>query len=244
MHAYEAPDDMIPALTTGQMIEVDRLMSEVYGVDLVRMMENAGRHLAELARTRFLGGDAAGKTVVVLAGTGGNGGGGLVAARRLHGWGANVIVALSSERALFHNVSAAQLAILDKHDVPVVKEADLPAAPDVIIDALIGYSLRGDPRGTAAELIRWCNSRPVQVLSLDLPSGVDGTKGPSSLCIRAVATMTLALPKIGLYDDAATPLVGELYLADIGVPPALYKAEHLDLDLGPLFRRADILRLV
>jgi NAD(P)H-hydrate epimerase len=240
---FLAPDDMIPALTTGQMIEVDRLMTEEFGVDLVRMMESAGRHLAELARTRFLDGDATGRTVVVLAGAGGNGGGGLVAARRLHAWGANVVVALSSERALFHAVPAAQLAILDKHGVPVVKEPELPAAPDLVIDALIGYSLRGDPRGTAAELIRWTNARPAQVLSLDLPSGVDGAKGPSALCVRANATMTLALPKVGLYHDDAGPLVGELYLADIGVPPALYAAEHLDLDLGPLFHKADLLRL-
>lgn len=47
----------IPALTTAQMVEVDRAMIEDYGIDLAQMMENAGRNLAHLARERFLNGD-------------------------------------------------------------------------------------------------------------------------------------------------------------------------------------------
>ena len=64
--------DDIPYLSTEQMVEVDRAMIEDFGIDLVRMMENAGCNLAHLARERFLDGDPRGKTVVVLAGTGGN----------------------------------------------------------------------------------------------------------------------------------------------------------------------------
>ena len=62
----------IPYLTTQQMIEVDRLMVDVFGIQLVQMMENAGRHLAVLARDRFLEGDPINKRVIVLAGSGGN----------------------------------------------------------------------------------------------------------------------------------------------------------------------------
>jgi len=43
----------IPYLTTGQMIEVDRAMIEDYHIELIQMMENAGRHFAHLARSRF-----------------------------------------------------------------------------------------------------------------------------------------------------------------------------------------------
>src|SRR5918994_3352796 len=78
----------IPYLTTEQMIEVDRVMIEDFGIELVQMMENAGRALAHLARTRFLGGEPLDKQVTVVAGTGGNGGGALVCARRGHKWGA------------------------------------------------------------------------------------------------------------------------------------------------------------
>ncbi|MEO0603194.1 MAG: NAD(P)H-hydrate epimerase, partial [Myxococcota bacterium] len=90
-------DATLPWLTTDQMREVDRLMIEVFHIELVQMMENAGRGLARVARQRFLDGDPTGRRVVVLAGPGGNGGGALVAARRLHGWGAHVEIALSAD---------------------------------------------------------------------------------------------------------------------------------------------------
>jgi NAD(P)H-hydrate epimerase len=74
----------MPYLTTEQMREIDRLMIEGYHIELIQMMENAGRNLVHLARKRFLGGDPRDKNVVVIAGRGGNGGGGLVTARHLH----------------------------------------------------------------------------------------------------------------------------------------------------------------
>ena len=67
-------------ITTDQMREVDRAMMEDYGIDLAKMMENTGRELAHLARSRFLGGNPKRKRVAVLAGTEGSGGGGLMCA--------------------------------------------------------------------------------------------------------------------------------------------------------------------
>ena len=61
--------------------------------------------------------------------------------------------------------------------------------------------------------------------------------------IRATATMTLALPKTGLATEAARDVVGELYLADIGVPPSLYAGPSLNLNVGVLFAGADVIRL-
>jgi NAD(P)H-hydrate epimerase len=84
--------DDLPYLTVPQMIEVDRAMVEDFRIDLVRMMENAGRTLAHLGRVRFFEGDPRRRKAVVLAGTGGNGGGALVCARRLHAWGAEKYV--------------------------------------------------------------------------------------------------------------------------------------------------------
>jgi len=76
-----------PYVTTPQMVEVDRAMIEDFKIELIQMMENAGRNLAHLTRIRFLDGYPQGRRVIVLAGGGGNGGGALVAARRLHNWG-------------------------------------------------------------------------------------------------------------------------------------------------------------
>ncbi len=109
---------------------------------------------------------------------------------------------------------------------------------------LMALSSRGAPHGAAADLIRWANAQAVSVLALDVSSGVDGTSGTIfDPAIRATATMTLALPKAGLRIPAARALVGELYLADISVPPSLYGEPALSLHVGSLFAESEILRL-
>ena len=80
------------------------------------------------------------------------------------------------------------------------------------------------------------------MLALDIPSGLDGDSGAASEpTIRAMATLTLALPKAGLLQPAARPWVGTLYVADISVPEVVYR--RLVLSVGPLFAQADIVRI-
>lgn len=234
----------VPYLTTEQMIEVDRAMIEDFEIDLVRMMENAGRSLAHLARDRFFEGDPRGKSVVVLAGTGGNGGGALVAARRLHGYGAEVQVVAARRSKQMRAVPGQQLSIVERLGVPVLIGKTPEIVPDLVIDGLIGYSLKGAPKGISAELIRWANASLAPILSLDAPSGLDTTTGTVfDPVIRATATMTLALPKQGLRIRGVTKVVGELYLADISVPPGLYARDPLNLEVGPIFAKSDVIRL-
>ncbi len=236
----------VPSVDAAQMAEVDRALVEDYGILLVQMMEHAGRHLAHLARARFLAGDARGRRVVVLAGKGGNGGGALVAARRLAGWGAEVSIAIATEDDAFVPAARLQLGIARRLDLTVVRAADLDllSRPDLIIDGVIGYSLHGAPRGDAARLIASAAEAPAPILALDVPSGLDATTGvPGDPVIEAAATMTLALPKRGLVVDTARRCVGELYLADIGVPPALYARSPLRLVVPPVFATADLVRL-
>lgn len=236
----------IPYVSTEQMREVDRAMIEDYHIELIQMMENAGRNLAHLARTRFFGGDPRGRTIVVLAGRGGNGGGGLVCARRLHNWGAHVHVFTTHPDEDYQGVPAHQLDILRRMQVPVATAEFVNDSPpaNLIVDAVIGYSLSGPPRGAAAQLIRWANDQTAPILSLDAPSGLDTTTGRvHDPAVRATATMTLALPKAGLRSEAATGIVGELYLADISVPPGLYAGPGLELAVGPIFAQDEIIRL-
>ncbi|MBI2972339.1 MAG: NAD(P)H-hydrate epimerase [Armatimonadetes bacterium] len=234
----------IPAITADQMREVDRLMIEVYGIPLRQMMERAGGHLADLART-MLGGEVAEQRVFVAAGRGNNGGGGLVAARHLSNWGGRVTVAIEREASLTgapagHWRRLTHLPMDRKSGDDAVHA--LQARPDLVIDALIGYGLRGSPRGWTAEMIMTINESNTPVLALDVPSGLDATTGiPGDPCVRARATMTLALPKTGLLVPRARPYVGDLYLADISVPPSLYR--RLGLDVGPVFAVGGLIRL-
>ncbi len=191
-------------------------MIEELGIGLVQMMENAGRGVAVLTR-HLLGGDVAGARIVVLSGTGGNGGGGLAAARHLANAGATVEVRLSAEPARLTPIPAEQHAILMRLGVPVAVGVPLPRHVDLVVDALLGYSLVGAPRGTAAEMIRALP--PAPRLSLDVPSGLElSTSTVHEPHVDASATLTLAAPKHGLEH----PAVGALYLADISVPEVAY----------------------
>ena len=220
----------VPALTAEQMRSIDRVMVEDLHIELVQMMENAGRNLAELAIARFSPG-----AVTVLAGPGGNGGGGLVAARHLVNRGSEVQVVLAAPDRLTP-VPAHQADILARMGV---SPASRPGTADLVIDALIGYSLRGDPTGTAAELITWANDQAAPILALDTPSGLDLTTGAAGTpAVRATATLTLALPKAGLLDS---PNAGELYLADISVPSLVY--QRMGIAVPALFRQSSLLRM-
>lgn len=235
----------IITLTTTQMIEVDRAMLEDYHISLAQMMENAGRSLAQLARERFLNGDPSEKSVVILVGSGGNGGGALVCARRLHNWRVRVTVALSKPAADYSGVPAQQLDILQRMGVRILamEYDNLPDDTDLIVDGIIGYSLSGTPRGTAAKLIEWANAQRVPILSLDVPSGLDSTTGEAHIpTIHAAATLTLALPKTGLIQPKTKEFVGELYLADISVPPELY-LKAFGFSVPALFAKSDIIRV-
>jgi NAD(P)H-hydrate epimerase len=92
-------------------------------------------------------------------------------------------------------------------------------------------------------MIRWANDQDTPVLALDLPSGLDATTGEAfTPGITAMVTMTLALPKLGL-KNPLKPVVGELYLADIGVPAALYSDPSLGIYVGTLFHAESVLKL-
>jgi NAD(P)H-hydrate epimerase len=107
----------------------------------------------------------------------------------------------------------------------------------IVVDALIGYSLHGAPRERAAELIELCNQHAARVLSLDVPSGLNATTGEApGAVVHPERTLTLALPKTGLQHAP-----GELYLADIGIPPEVY--HRLELSFEPLFGKRYWVRL-
>jgi NAD(P)H-hydrate epimerase len=232
----------LPALSSAQVHEVDRLLVEEYGMTLLQTMENGGRTLALLAK-EMLDGDLADRPIVVVAGRGSNGGGGLVAARHLINWGAWVQILCSHPPEEYAGIPAQQLRTLQAMGAPLAwaeEGWELPPC-DLVIDAIIGTGLLRELQGKARDLIQLANSSVAPILSFDLPSGVDGGTGELfTPHIHAAATLTLALPKIGLLSDEARRTCGELTLGDIGVPTALY--EQLGLEVPPFFGRAPIVR--
>jgi len=209
----------VPAVTTEQMREVDRIATEETGPNLVQMMENAGRDLALLAMA-VLGEKWTVSNIVVLAGSGGNGGGGICAARHLANRGIDVRLCLAAPDQL-QDIPAFQRKIFQSTSGREVAAESLGVdRVDLVIDGLIGYGLRSAPRSPVAELIRWANGTGAPLLALDVPSGLDATTGhrPGD-AIQPDWTMTLALPKTGLLPGRT----GQLFLADIGIPQQTYR---------------------
>ena len=223
----------IPAISTEEMRKVDDLMINKYGIELIQMMENAGANLAELAIDLMKNNsdNRNPKNIIVACGLGNNGGGGMVAARHLSNHGFNVTVVLTGSEAKLKSIPLKQWNILKKLPVGMIiaNSSDTLGVfneADLIIDAIIGYGMHGELRGIPAHVIHEIlNTQNQNVLSLDTPSGLNTTTGDfdEELCIKAFATMTLALPKTGLVQDTAKECVGKLYVADISVPPDLYK---------------------
>ena len=207
----------VPTVTAGTMAEVDRVAIEETGPNLYQMMENAGRSLA-LAALGLVEPDGPG-TVAVIAGKGGNGGGGICAARHLKNHGVDVVVHVTDLGDL-GEVPGQQLDIYRSAGgrVEPIDQIDLSGS-GLIVDAVVGYSLRGAPRGIVADAISAINDAGAPVLSLDVPSGVstsgDRSEGES---VKADFTVTLALPKTGLHPDNA----GEVTLADLGIPATVF----------------------
>ncbi|WP_411967658.1 NAD(P)H-hydrate epimerase [Haloferax sp. YSSS75] len=221
---------LVPAVTADQMREVDRVAVEDVGLALLQMMEHAGRTLGEVARESADGG-----RIVVLAGDGGNGGGGICAARHLANGGADVTLVLDRADTELTGAAARQRRILAATDADVVTASvvgEHVRDAAVVVDALVGYGLSGELRGTAATLAETTADADT-IVSLDVPSGVDATTGDApGVAVEPDTTLTLALPKTGLAEAA----VGDLLLADIGIPRGVYDA--LDVDYTDPFEGA------
>lgn len=220
------------------MREVDRIAVEDFGLSVLQMMENAGRNLALHAIESV--GDTS-SSIMVLAGSGGNGGGGISCARHLRNRGYSVRLLLTKDPSELRGSAAAQFRIVEQAGLAPASssesEANIQEAA-LVIDALIGYSLQGAPRGIIEELIELTNEHAQRTLSLDIPSGLDSTTGNTpGVAIEPDRTLTLALPKTGLREAQ-----GDLYLADIGIPPEVYKP--LGISVDPFFGGAYWVRIM
>ena len=229
----------VPAVTVAEMREIDRVAVEDRGPTLLQMMEHAGMALAMQA-LQLLGDDWRSRRVLVLAGSGGNGGGGICAARHLANRGVDVLAVTSARPSQADGALGQQLMALAETPARVLSFAEAfdVADSDLVLDAIVGYSLKDAPRGPTMGLIRAAEAAPSPVISLDVPSGVAPDSGETpGVAVHASVTLTLALPKAGLREEHA----GELWLADLGIPRGVYARAGLVFE--PPFGAVDRVRL-
>lgn len=225
------------ALTAAEMREVDRLTTERFAIPSLRLMEAAGKHVAD-AVLRHSAPELPGR-VSVLCGKGNNGGDGMVAARYLKAAGADPQVCLFGNPHELRFDAAANFARWTEAGntfLSVENQAAWGAAwpsianSRVIVDALLGTGLRGPATGLVARAIEDINrlsanatvAHPALILAVDIPSGLpsDGqhAEGP---VLRAHRTITFTAPKISQLLSREADAAGALEVCGIGSPAAL-----------------------
>ena len=213
-------------ITCDEMRAIDGDAISTGGISGIELMENAGNRAAVVAQ-EMLGWEGGWK-VAVFAGRGNNGGDGLVLARLISQRGAEVTVYLLADPNSLSDDSAVNLRKLEDTNVRVVKLGDKGDLDefhgeaeelDLVVDAVFGTGFRGAAEGLAAGVIEAMNSSGVPILSVDIPSGVNGDSGVvEGPVVRAKKTVTFVAPKVGLVQFPGAGYVGELEVVDIGIP--------------------------
>ncbi len=224
---------MLKVVTSQQMREMDRHTIQDLGVPGVVLMENAGvgtyRVIMDLLK------DHPDPLVYVFSGKGNNGGDGFVVARHLWDQGIRVNVFIVGSEADLKGDALVNYRIIRNFGLPVrfiQNEESLQQAtaelPDLIVDALLGTGIQGAVRGFMKTVIEHLNALSVPVVAVDVPSGVNAdlpvVEGEA---IRAIATVTMALPKPCHIFYPARSFVGELYIADIGIPHTVRESREV-----------------
>ena len=209
---------------------LDQEAGRRYGIPGLVLMENAGLSVVQSILEHFWERRSSGRKVLILAGPGNNGGDGLVVGRHLHNRGAGVEILLTAAPDSYGGDAAVNLKIVTAAGIPhwvfdpdgLERLAGALDRADLIVDALFGTGFRGMPEEPLASLIRMVNASGKPVLAVDLPSGMEADTGVvAGACIRADLTVTLALPKLGLYLDPGAGYTGKIVVGDISFPPGL-----------------------
>ncbi|MEP7118505.1 MAG: NAD(P)H-hydrate dehydratase [Acidobacteriota bacterium] len=213
-------------LNAKQMRAVERATSDDLGIASLVLMEKAGRQV--VAALESLIDDLPTRRLVALCGTGNNGGDGFVVARTLHQRGIDVSVVVVGATADVRGDARVNLDIIGRLGVPIVEVADAQSwelhasqvtSADIVIDALMGTGLSRPLSGLHDTVVADVNASAATVVAIDVPSGMSADSneliGPA---IRADITVTLGAPKIPLVLPPAEHAVGDVVVADIGIP--------------------------
>ncbi|MFA6434964.1 MAG: NAD(P)H-hydrate epimerase [Elusimicrobiales bacterium] len=226
----------LPVVTAEKMKYLDKKAVMDYGIPEDRLMENAGKAIAEetvrIAREE-LGREPAALKVVVCSGKGNNGGDGLVSARYLKAAGAQVRVFILEPKEtgygelVVRNLQRARDAGVAVGLVTMEELEGLASEfekADLLLDALLGVSAVGKPAGPVRRVIQLMNKSAKPVIAVDLPSGLSPDTGHhSGVFITAGHTLTLGFAKTGLMAPHALKNTGKIKVLDIGYPPELVR---------------------
>ncbi|MBP7778985.1 MAG: NAD(P)H-hydrate dehydratase [Acidobacteria bacterium] len=213
-------------LNARQMRAADRRTIDDVGIGSIVLMENAGRQVVAALET--LVDDLPSRTVAILCGTGNNGGDGFVVARSLRQRGLEVVVFLIGTTADVRGDARINLDVLGRLGTPIVEIAEASAwelhgsevtGADLIVDAIVGTGLSRPLSGLHETIVADVNASGTTVVAIDLPSGLSADAAePLGPSLHATVTVTLGAPKVPLVLPPAEHTVGDVVIADIGIP--------------------------
>jgi NAD(P)H-hydrate epimerase len=218
-------------VTGTQMQALDRRTIAEAQIPSLVLMERAGAGVAAFLHDRF--GPLRGKTVTILCGKGNNGGDGFVVARLLRQRHVKVTVLLLAPATDLSRDAAVMyrrwLRVAGKSASKIFRSSDqtgpILAASDLVIDALLGTGLSTEVTGVYRDAIELMNRCGRPVIAVDMPSGIHADNGALlGQAVRATATVTFGLPKLGLYLGAGIDHAGAIHIVDIGIPAAYVDA--------------------
>jgi len=209
---HSLPEDLYSADAVGA---IDRYVIDQQGVNGFDLMQAAAA--SAFRRLVRIWPDAS--SLLVLCGAGNNGGDGyLVAANaKRHGIDVHCVAVAPVEKLKGDARKAWQKAEADGVEVQALGDGDqdLSKLPfdrvDLIVDAMLGTGATGAPREPFAGIIDRCNQAATPVLAIDVPSGLDSTRGTvAGVAVRAEVTVTFIALKVGLFTGAGTECCGQL----------------------------------
>jgi len=181
------------------------------GVPSLELMANAGQAVVDEILHRW-----GKRPVTVMCGPGNNGGDGFVIAQLLMDAGWPVRLGLLGKLTELHG-DAAHFADCWRGLTEPLSNGLLDDDP-LIIDALFGAGLSRPLTGTALQIVQEINTRSLAVVSVDLPSGVNGTTGQIlGDAIKAVLSVTFFRAKQGHYLMPGRDYSGQLAIKNIGI---------------------------
>ena len=209
-----------------EMKLIDKYCIKNLGIPGIVLMENAAlKVLKNIEMNKY-------NTFVIVCGVGNNGGDGLALGRHLMVQGKKVrfFILGNMDRGsndfsvnynIIKNINGDIVHINSDKELSLFKDSIIDS--DIIIDSIFGTGLTRNVEGIFKDVILSINKSEKYVISIDIPSGLDGNTGKIlGICVKASKTITFQLLKRGLM--GMEKLAGEIIVEPIGIPDMVIDA--------------------
>jgi NAD(P)H-hydrate epimerase len=211
-----------------EMNQIEQISIEEMGFSEELIIENVGIAGANFIEEVFLSNHQFGE-VVVMVGPGNNGADGLAVARHLANRGFSVRAFQLFEEC--GGECCRQMNLARNFGVKVNEIKSTEALADyfaqtqdeyLVVDAILGLGIRFPLSNYLFDVVNIVNHHASAVVAIDVATGIDGDTGAvNGHAIEADVTLSIGLPKIGMYMGEGPKYSGEIVALDVGLPQVL-----------------------